>query len=279
MPSPHVVLNRVSVELGGARILQDVSLTIYEHEFVCVIGTSGGGKTTLLRTIAGLLDPVAGTVSLAGSPVRGPSPRAALVFQHFGLFPWKTVRSNIAYGLRVQGRPVDPARVSGLLEALHLHGVADRYPAQLSGGMKQRVGIARALAAEPELLLLDEPFSAVDAITRESLQNEVLRLWEAGERMTALLVTHDIDEAILMADRVIVVAGPPGRVAAQFPVNLPRPRDSQGIRAHRDYPGMRQMLWDALNAGPPGTGTSGAGPAEASAAGAGPAGARSAEPA
>lgn len=265
MPSPHVVLDRVSVELGGALILQDVSLTISEREFVCVIGTSGGGKTTLLRTIAGLLPPVSGTVSLGGSPVRGPSPRAALVFQHFGLFPWKTVRSNIAYGLRVQGRPVDPARVSGLLEALHLHGVEDRYPAQLSGGMKQRVGIARALAAEPELLLLDEPFSAVDAITRESLQNEVLRLWETHERMTALLVTHDIDEAILMADRVVVVAGPPGRVVFELPVDLPRPRDSQGIRSHKDYPRMRQLLWDALNGAP--AGASGTGPAVAAAAG------------
>lgn len=247
MASSHVVLDRVSVELGGARILDDVSLTISEREFVCVIGTSGGGKTTLLRTIAGLLTPVAGTVSLAGSPVYGPSPRSALVFQHFGLFPWKTVRSNIAYGRRVQGRPVDQGRVGALLEALHLSGVENLYPAQLSGGMKQRVGIARALAAEPELLLLDEPFSAVDAITRESLQNEVLRLWETNERMTALLVTHDIDEAILMADRVVVVAGPPGHIVFQLPIDLPRPRDSQGIRSHKDYPSMRRLLWDALN--------------------------------
>ena len=258
MPSPHVVLDRVSVELGGARILREVSLTISEREFVCVIGTSGGGKTTLLRTIAGLLAPVSGTVSLAGSPVRGPSPRAALVFQHFGLFPWKTVRSNIAYGLRVQGRPVDPARVSSLLEALHLRGVENLYPAQLSGGMKQRVGIARALAAEPDLLLLDEPFSAVDAITRESLQNEVLRLWETHERMTALLVTHDIDEAILMADRVVVVAGPPGHVVFELRIDMPRPRDSQSIRSHKDYPRMRQLLWDALNSAPGRGGSAGA---------------------
>jgi NitT/TauT family transport system ATP-binding protein len=245
--SPHVVLDSVSVELGGARILDNVSFAIRRREFVCVIGTSGGGKTTLLRTIAGLLAPAAGTVSLAGSPVRGPSPRAALVFQHFGLFPWKTVRSNIAYGLRVQGRPVDQERVRGLLETLHLDRVADFYPAQLSGGMKQRVGIARALVAEPELLLLDEPFSAVDAITRESLQNEVLRLWETHEQMTALLVTHDIDEAILMADRVVVVAGPPGRIVRELSIDIPRPRNSQGIRAHKEYPAMRKLLWDALN--------------------------------
>jgi NitT/TauT family transport system ATP-binding protein len=247
MPPPHLVLDKVSVELGGACILREVSLTISEREFVCVIGTSGGGKTTLLRTIAGLLPAVSGTITLAGAPVFGPSPRTALVFQHFGLFPWKTVRSNVAYGLRVQGRPVDPVRVQSLLETLRLGKVADYYPAQLSGGMKQRVGIARALAAEPELLLLDEPFSAVDAITRESLQNEVLRLWETNEQMTALLVTHDIDEAILMADRVIVVSGPPGHITFELPIDLPRPRTSQEIRSHEDYPRMRNLLWDALN--------------------------------
>ena len=148
MASPHLVLDNVCVELGGARILQDVSLTVAEREFVCVIGTSGGGKTTLLRTIAGLLPVASGSVSLDGAPVDGPSPRAAVVFQHFGLFPWKTVRSNIAYGVRVQGRRVDQDLVRRLLETLRLTAVADYYPAQLSGGMKQRVGIARALAAE-----------------------------------------------------------------------------------------------------------------------------------
>ncbi|MGH3245932.1 MAG: ABC transporter ATP-binding protein [Trebonia sp.] len=247
MAPPHLVLDNVCVELGGARILQDVSLTIAEREFVCVIGTSGGGKTTLLRTIAGLLPVASGSVSLDGSTVTGPSPRAAVVFQHFGLFPWKTVRSNIAYGLRVQGRPVNPDVVRRMLETLKLSAVADYYPAQLSGGMKQRVGIARALAAEPEVLLLDEPFSALDAITRESLQNEVLRLWEANAAMTALQVTHDIDEALLMADRVIVVSGPPGHITFEMKVDLPRPRDSREIRSHQAYPRMRELLWDSLN--------------------------------
>jgi NitT/TauT family transport system ATP-binding protein len=247
MASPHLVLDSVCVELGGARILQDVSLTIAKREFVCVIGTSGGGKTTLLRTIAGLLPVASGSVSLGGSLVAGPSPRTAVVFQHFGLFPWKTVRSNIAYGLRVQGRPVDPDLVRRMLDALKLNAVADYYPAQLSGGMKQRVGIARALAAEPEVLLLDEPFSALDAITRESLQNEVLRLWEANANMTALQVTHDIDEAILMADRVVVVSGPPGRITFEMKIDVPRPRDSQEIRSHQDYPRMRKELRDALD--------------------------------
>ena len=252
MAPPHLVLDNVCVELGGARILQDVSLTVAEREFVCVIGTSGGGKTTLLRTIAGLLPVASGSVTLDGAPVDGPSPRAAVVFQHFGLFPWKTVRSNIAYGVRVQGRRVDQDLIRRLLETLRLTAVADYYPAQLSGGMKQRVGIARALAAEPEVLLLDEPFSALDAITRESLQNEVLRLWEANASMTALQVTHDIDEAILMADRVIVVSGPPGRITFEMKVDLPRPRDSQEIRSHPDYPRMRKLLWNSLNTPPAG---------------------------
>jgi ABC-type nitrate/sulfonate/bicarbonate transport system ATPase subunit len=178
MPSPHyLVLDRVCVDLGGTRILQDVSLTVAEREFVCVIGKSGGGKTTLLRAIAGLVPGASGAIMLAGRPVTGPSRATAMGFQHFGLFPWKTLRANAAYGLRAAGRPVDSERIA----RLGIDGVAARHPAQLSGGMKQRVGFARALATEPELLLLDEPFSALDAITRESLQNEVLRLWETED--------------------------------------------------------------------------------------------------
>jgi NitT/TauT family transport system ATP-binding protein len=169
-----------------------------------------------------------------------------MVFQHFGLFPWKTARANVAYGLEVQGRREALGRVQRLLDALHLSDVAEHYPAQLSGGMKQRVGIARALAVEPELLLLDEPFSAVDALTRERLQDEVLKLWERNRHMTALLVTHDIDEAILMADRIIVIAGPPGHVRVELPIDLPRPRTAQDVRSHPDYPRIRKHLWDAL---------------------------------
>jgi NitT/TauT family transport system ATP-binding protein len=247
MTSPHLVVDRVSVRLGGALVLDGVSLTVFEREFVCVIGTSGGGKTTLLRTIAGVLPPMSGSVSLRGAPVLAPTPRMAMVFQHVGLFPWKTVRANVAYGLEVQGRCEAQGRVQRLLDALHLGDVAAHYPAQLSGGMKQRVGIARALAVEPELLLLlDEPFSSVDALTRERLQNEVLGLWDRNRGMSALLVTHDIDEAILMADRILVIAGPPGHVRVELPIDLPRPRSAQDVRSHPDYPGLRKRLWDAL---------------------------------
>jgi NitT/TauT family transport system ATP-binding protein len=246
MSSPRLVLDSVSVQFGNSIILQDLSLAVAEHEFVCLIGTSGGGKTTMLRAIAGLVPVSSGVITLAGTRVTAPSRRVAMVFQHFGLFPWKTVRANVAYALRVQNREVDPRRIDDLLKTLHLNGVADYYPAQLSGGMKQRVGFARALAAEPDLLLLDEPFSAVDAITRETLQNEVLRLWDSDPHMTAILVTNDIDEAILMADRVVVLAGPPGHIAMELRIELPRPRTSQEIRSHEEYLRIRGLLWNSL---------------------------------
>jgi NitT/TauT family transport system ATP-binding protein len=250
-PGPKVCIDHVSVRLAGTQILDDISLDVAPHEFLCIIGTSGGGKTTLLRSVAGLLPTCGGTVELDGAPVLSPTPRIAMVFQQFGLFPWKTVRSNVEYGLRVQGRLDDGAsdRIDRLLRIMNLQYVEDHYPHQLSGGMKQRVGIARALCVEPELLLLDEPFSAVDAITRELLQNEVLELWERDQDMTGMLITHDIDEAILMADRVVVIAGPPGRVALEVPVDIPRPRTGRSVRSHPDYPDLRDTLWNALQPG------------------------------
>jgi NitT/TauT family transport system ATP-binding protein len=247
--NPKVTLDHLSVSLGGNHILDDISLTVDEHEFVCIIGTSGGGKTTLLRCVAGLLPPAEGSVKLDGEDILGPTPRISMVFQHFGLFPWKTVRANVEYGLRVQGRLGHGDRVDRLLEIMNLTQVHHLYPHQLSGGMKQRVGIARALSMEPELLLLDEPFSAVDAITRELLQNEVLQLWERNDGMTGMLITHDVDEAILMADRIVVIAGPPGRVALQVPVPIPRPRTPRSVRSHESYADLREQLWNALQGG------------------------------
>jgi NitT/TauT family transport system ATP-binding protein len=246
---PKVRVEHLSVRLAGNQILDDVSLTVRPHELIGIIGISGGGKTTLLRAVAGLLPAAGGSVLLDGDEVLAPTPRIAMVFQQFGLFPWKTVRSNVEYGLRVQGRTEEGDRVDRLLEIMNLAGVAHRYPHQLSGGMKQRVGIARALCIEPELLLLDEPFSSVDAITRELLQNEVLRLWERNDDMTGMLITHDIDEAILMADRIVVIAGPPGRVALQVPVRIPRPRTPRGVRSHESYADLRDELWAALQNG------------------------------
>ena len=246
MGSPKLALESVSVRLGGNLILRDISLTVHEHEFVCIIGISGGGKTTLLRTVGGLVPPESGSVMLDGVPLTGPTPRLAMVFQHFGLFPWKTVRANVVYGLDVQGRQDTDGRVERLLDLMHLGDAANRYPHQLSGGMKQRVGIARALAVDPEVLLFDEPFSAVDAITREELQQEMISLWERDLDTTALLITHDIDEAILLADRVVVIYGPPGRIVMELPIPIPRPRGLQSLRSHEAYPQLRQRLWEAL---------------------------------
>ncbi|WP_051580068.1 ABC transporter ATP-binding protein [Pseudonocardia acaciae] len=246
---PKVTLDHLSVRLAGNQILDDVTLTVEPHELVGIIGTSGGGKTTLLRAVAGLLPAAGGSVLLDGDEVLFPTPRIAMVFQQFGLFPWKTVRANVEYGLRVQGRADEGGGVDRLLEIMNLAHVARLYPHQLSGGMKQRVGIARALCVEPELLLLDEPFSSVDAITREVLQNEVLRLWERNRDMTGMLITHDIDEAILMADRIVVIDGPPGRVAMQVPVRIPRPRTPRGVRSHESYADLRDQLWSALQNG------------------------------
>ena len=240
----------VNVRFRDHVIIDGLTLKVEDDEFVSIVGTSGCGKTTLLRTIGGLLPQArVGRMSLHGSELRTPEPRAAMVFQHFGLFPWKTVEQNIRYGLDVQGRSNGmDARVEQLLDVMSLTAARDKYPYQLSGGMKQRVGIARALCLEPELLLLDEPLSAVDAITREIMQREVLGIIERETR-TALLVTHDLDEAIIMSDRIIVLGGPPARVVLDVRSPMPRPRDIDSVRSHPDYIPLRSQLWDSLQSG------------------------------
>jgi NitT/TauT family transport system ATP-binding protein len=243
-----ILLDQVAVAFGDRTVLQGVSSTLYEHDLLCIVGASGSGKTTLLRAIAGLLPLRNGRVLLDGAPVTRPSPRMAMIFQHFGLFPWKTVRANIAYGLSVQGRRDEDGTITRLLDVMGLTEHAARYPYELSGGMQQRVGLARALAVRPEVLLLDEPFSAVDAITRETLQGELIRLWEDPQRRrtSAILVTHDLDEAILLGDRIVVLGGTPGHVCLHVEVPIPRPRAPQDLRFHPAYPELRRQLWDAL---------------------------------
>jgi NitT/TauT family transport system ATP-binding protein len=246
--APKIVLDQVALAFGERIVLRDVSLTVREHDLVCIVGTSGCGKTTLLRAMAGLLPLHSGRILLNGSAITRPTPRIAMIFQHFGLFPWKTVRANIAYGLSVQGRRDEDDTVTGLLEMMGLAEHATRYPYELSGGMQQRVGLARALAVRPEVLLLDEPFSAVDAITREMLQGELIRLWDDSQRRrtTAVLVTHDLDEAILLGDRIVVLGGAPGHLRLQLEVPIPRPRTPQSLRFHPAYPQLRRQLWEAL---------------------------------
>ena len=246
-----ISLDQVSIAFGERVVVQDVSVVLHEHDLLCIVGTSGSGKTTLLRAVAGLLPVHRGRILLDGTPVTRPTPRTAMIFQHFGLFPWKTVRANVAYGLSVQGRRDKDDTITRLLEVMGLAEHATRYPYQLSGGMQQRVGLARALAVRPEVLLLDEPFSAVDAITREMLQGELVRLWEDPQRRqtTAILVTHDLDEAILLGDRIVVLSGAPGRVCLEMDVPIPRPRTPQELRFHPAYPQVRRQLWEALQDG------------------------------
>ena len=211
---------------GPLLALDGVSLDVEPGAIVALIGPNGSGKSTLLRAIAGLLTPDRGGVTLDGRPVTEPDPAVGLVFQEPRLLPWRSVAANIAYPLELAGWPRArrDARVSELLELVGLEGAAGARPAQLSGGMRQRVALARALALEPRVLLLDEPFSALDALTRERLNVELLDLW-ARTATTGIVVTHSIPEAIFLADRVIVLSARPGRVLADLPVPLPRPRD------------------------------------------------------
>ncbi len=206
--------------------LWDVSLAVWPGEFLSIVGPSGCGKSTLLRILGGLLRPTQGQVRFDGRPLNGPSREIGFLFQKVNLMPWRTVLRNIALPLEVQGvdRQAAVTRARHLIELVGLHGFGDHYPRQLSGGMQQRVVLARALIHEPTLLLLDEPFGALDAMTRERMNLELLRIWSL-QRQTAVLVTHSIGEAVFLADRVLVMTPRPGRMAATIAVPLPRPRN------------------------------------------------------
>ena len=217
-------------ESGGARMaLQDVSLAISPNEVVCILGPSGCGKSTLLRILVGLIQPSAGTVFSHGQKLQGIHPGATLVFQNFALFPWLTVEENVRVGLhgRNLGRSEESALISATLEKVGLGGVDRAFPKELSGGMKQRVGIARALVGKPELLCLDEPFSALDVMTAEALRSEVYRLWSEGQSglKSVLLITHLIEEAVFLSDRIVIMDANPGRVRAVVSNDLGHPRE------------------------------------------------------
>ena len=226
--------------------LADFDLTIRDGEFVSLIGPSGCGKTTALRIIAGLLDPSGGDVKFNGVSSLAPSRDKAMVFQSFNLFPWRTAQANVAYGLEVQGMG-KRERMSIAAEYLELVGLADRanhYPSQLSGGQNQRVGLARALAIQPKLMLMDEPFGALDALTREHLQALLQRIC-AERSLTVIFVTHSIDEAIFLSDRMVVM-GVPGRVIEEHTVHLTRPRADYDWRATSEYTELRTKTWAVL---------------------------------
>jgi len=205
--------------------LADVSLEVRSREFFALLGPSGCGKSTLLYLVGGFFPTEAGRILVEGKPVAAPGADRGIVFQHFALFPWKTVKANILYGLERQGMPraEREARAQALIDLVGLRGFEDSYPSQLSGGMKQRTAIARTLAFDPSILLMDEPFGALDALTRDHLNLELMRIWEA-QRSTILFVTHSISEAVLLGDRVVVMSPRPGRVLAEVDVSLPRPR-------------------------------------------------------
>jgi len=220
------VTKRFAVGDGEVEALAAVDLSIPTGEFVCMIGASGCGKSTLLRIVAGFEEPTTGNVAMYGKAITGPGSDRGMVFQDYALFPWMTVRENISFGPRQRQLPrEESARTADeFVRMVGLERFADRYPNQLSGGMKQRVAIARVLANDASILLMDEPFGALDALTREQLQNELLQIW-TRTGVTTIFVTHSVEEAVLLADRVLVMSAGPGRIESDFRIDLPRPRD------------------------------------------------------
>jgi len=242
----RLVVENAAVSYGELEVLAGVSLDVGSSEIVSIVGPSGCGKTTLLRCVGGLTQLDGGEIRIDGQVVDKPSPSVSMVFQHFGLFPWKNLWNNIAYGLKLRGDSAEQIerRVVEAIDLVGLAGFEKSYPHQLSGGMQQRAGLARALVMEPRLLLMDEPFSAIDAQTREQLQFELLRIWDT--RPTAMMfVTHAIDEAVLVGDRVVVLAGRPAHVRAVRKVDLPRPRDRKVVSSP-SFINLRDQVWHDL---------------------------------
>jgi NitT/TauT family transport system ATP-binding protein len=226
---------------GTNYVLENVDLDIGQREFLCIVGPSGCGKTTLLNVIAGFLRPTTGHVLIDGEPVRGPDPRRIFVFQERGVFPWLTVEGNVAFGLYKRTRQERQARIRHYIRLVGLEGFEKAYPHELSGGMKQRLEVARALSVDPDVLFLDEPFGALDSITRLTMRRELLRIWEA-ERKTILFVTHDIDEAAQLADRVVVMSTRPATVRRVIDIDIPHPRDISSPR----YLAARDSIFEEI---------------------------------
>jgi NitT/TauT family transport system ATP-binding protein len=222
-------------------VLEDISLEVADGEFVCLLGPSGCGKSTLLSTMAGFLSPTSGEIKIDGEVVRGPDPRRIFVFQERGVFPWLTVEGNIAFGLFHLTAAERKQRVTHYIRMVGLEGFEKAYPPALSGGMKQRLEVARALAVNPDMLFLDEPFGALDSITRLVMRAELLRIWEA-ERKTIIFVTHDIDEAVQLADRVVVMSARPATIQQIVKIDIPHPRDISSARYLELRDGIFQQI-------------------------------------
>jgi NitT/TauT family transport system ATP-binding protein len=247
-----VARNASKMFLDGAVVaFRQLDLGVRDKEILCIVGPSGCGKTTFLRCIAGLTGLTGGELVVGGRPVAGPPEGVAMVFQHFGLLPWKTVYDNAAFGLAMQHAPAAriKERVGHYLELVGLAGFERHYPYQLSGGMQQRVGLVRALAIDPAIMLMDEPFAALDAQTREILQEELLRVMQRpDERKTMVFITHSIDEAILLGDRIAVMSARPGRIQDMLDVPFARPRDGNALRADPRFAQLRAHIWNQLQA-------------------------------
>jgi NitT/TauT family transport system ATP-binding protein len=225
-------------------VLDHLSFEVHDKEFVCILGSSGCGKTTLLRLIAGLDEARSGSIILDGEEMKGPSPKVGFVFQEYSLFPWRMVIDNIAFGLEMKGmgREERYRIAEHYLDLVNLAQFRNSYPSELSGGMRQRVAVVRALALDPVLLLMDEPFGALDAQTRNMLQKELLGIWEKT-RKTVVFITHSVDEAVFLSDRIIVLTPRPGRVCRIFPVELPRPRERTSV----EFAQVRRDVLDLIN--------------------------------
>ncbi|UPK73796.1 ABC transporter ATP-binding protein [Nocardioidaceae bacterium SCSIO 66511] len=249
-----ITLDKVEVEFPKpgepserVRALQDLTLEVKEQEFVCLLGPSGCGKSTALNLIAGFTEPTGGSVHVDDKPIDGPGPERGVVFQDATIFPWMTVRDNVGFGPSVRGSAAKAEiaeRIDEYLERVGLEAFGDHLPNELSGGMRQRVGLARVLINDPPILLMDEPFGALDAQTRITMQELLLELWER-DRKTVLFVTHDIDEALILSDRVVVMTARPGRIRETIPVNLPRPRSHELI-TDPTYVELRHTLFEQL---------------------------------
>jgi NitT/TauT family transport system ATP-binding protein len=242
----HQNLHKQEKRTNSLAVLRDLTFSMQIGEFCCMVGPSGCGKSTLLRIVAGLLSPDSGDVLLDGKRIDGPGFDRGMVFQNFNLLPWRTAQANVEFGLEVRGIPRAERREIARqhLAQVGLQGFEHYYPTQLSGGMQQRVGLARALAIEPTLLLMDEPFGSLDAQTREAMQVELARLWALHKR-TTLLVTHDIEEALFLADTILVMTARPGRIHEAIPVSFPHPRE-ESLRNSPEFAEARGYVSNAL---------------------------------
>ena len=222
-------------------VLDSIDLDVHESEFVCLLGPSGCGKSTLLNIAGGFEKPTAGTVTIDGDPVHGPSRKRIFVFQEYGIFPWASVWDNVVLGLRDRPKKEQYEKAQATIDLVGLTGFERAYPMELSGGMKQRVEVARALAVEPDVIFMDEPFGALDSLTRLSMRAELIRIWKA-KNPTILFVTHDVEESVMLADRVVVLSARPGRIADEVTIDLPHPRDP----SNPEFGEIRTRLFAAL---------------------------------